>query len=169
MYLDVIYTPTPGQNLDYASILDAGHEFTALLRINENTTYDFAVDTVPIPVTFEFNDDYILEAREVTLPEGTDGDGNLNGDFNDNGVIDEGDMYIYLSDQGIVQLYQHDSPIGEPVNLYSDQQRASDLLPLGVLEMQEGDNAVFLVLVGKDEQSTTLGLDAVELIFERTK
>jgi hypothetical protein len=76
---------------------------------------------------------------------------------------------LYGPEQGIVQMYQHDSPIGEPVNLYSEDRRASGVLPLGVLDMVEGDNAVFLVLVGKDERSKTLGLDAVELIFERVE
>ena len=74
---------------------------------------------------------------------------------------------LYGPDQGIVQMFQHDSPVGKPVNLYSDDRRASDVLPLGVLDMAEGDNAVFLVLVDKDERSETFGLDAVELVFER--
>ncbi|MBN2473802.1 MAG: DUF2961 domain-containing protein [Pirellulales bacterium] len=76
---------------------------------------------------------------------------------------------LYGPDQGVVQLYQHDSPIGEPVDLYSEEQRASDVLPLGVLDMVEGDNPVFLLLVGKDERSETFGLNAVELVFERVE
>ncbi|MBN1422849.1 MAG: DUF2961 domain-containing protein [Planctomycetes bacterium] len=72
-------------------------------------------------------------------------------------------------DQGIVQLFQHDRPAGTPVNLYAEERRASDLLSLGVLDMAAGDNAVFIVLTGKDERSHGLGLDAVELVFEREK
>jgi hypothetical protein len=70
-------------------------------------------------------------------------------------------------DQGIVQLWQHDRPVGAPVNLYAQERRGSDLLSLGVLDMDEGDNTVFFVLAGKDERSQGLGLDAVELVFER--
>ncbi len=76
---------------------------------------------------------------------------------------------LYGPDLGIVQMFQHDSPVAEPVNLYAEERRAGDLLPLGVLDMVEGDNAVFIVLVGKDERSTGLGFDAVELIFERIR
>lgn len=72
-------------------------------------------------------------------------------------------------DQGIVQVYRHDSPVGRQVNLYAQEQCVSDYLALGTFDMLEGDNPVFLVLVGKDERSTGLGLDAVELIFERVE
>jgi hypothetical protein len=76
---------------------------------------------------------------------------------------------LYGPEQGIVQMFHHDNPVGEPVNLYAEEQRASDVLPLGELEMVEGDNPVFLLLVGKDEKSEFFGLDAVELIFERVE
>ena len=55
------------------------------------------------------------------------------------------------------------------MNLYSEKRRASDVLPLGILDMVKGDNPVFLLLVGKDERSKGLELDAVELIFERVE
>ncbi len=74
---------------------------------------------------------------------------------------------LYGPEQGIVQMFHHDNPVGEPVNLYSEEQRASDVLPLGVLPMIEGDNPVFLVLVGKDERSETFGIDIVERVFQR--
>ncbi len=70
-------------------------------------------------------------------------------------------------DQGIVQIYRHDSPVGQQVNLYAQEQSVSDYLSLATLDMLEGDNPVFLVLVDKDERSTGLGFDAVELIVER--
>lgn len=72
-------------------------------------------------------------------------------------------------DQGIVQIYRHDSPVGQSVNLYAREQQLSDYLPLATLDMLQGDNPVFLVLVGKDERSAGLGLDAVELIVERVE
>jgi len=72
-------------------------------------------------------------------------------------------------DQAIVQIYRHDSPVGQTANLYAQEQQLSDYLPLATLDMLQGDNPVFLVLVGKDERSAGLGLDAVELILERVE
>ena len=73
-------------------------------------------------------------------------------------------------DQGIVRIYRHDSPVGQQVNLYAEEQCAvSDYLTLATLDMLEGDNPVFLVLTGKDERSTGLGFNAVELIAERVE
>ncbi|MFH1942496.1 MAG: glycoside hydrolase family 172 protein [bacterium] len=72
-------------------------------------------------------------------------------------------------DQGIVQIFQYDHPVGDSVNLYAENRMVSPLLPLGILKMDEGDNIVFLNLVGKDDRSAGLGLDLVELVFERVK
>lgn len=71
--------------------------------------------------------------------------------------------------QGIVQMFRDDRPAGEPVNLYAEQPKLSAVLPLGVLEMDAGDNTVFLHLIGKDTHSEGLGLDVVEIVFERVK
>jgi hypothetical protein len=70
-------------------------------------------------------------------------------------------------DQGIVQMFQHDRPVGEAVNLYAPDRNLSPVLPLGVQEMSYGDNLFFLHLVGQDVRSAGIGLDLVEVIFER--
>lgn len=72
-------------------------------------------------------------------------------------------------DQAIVQMACNDVPAGEAVNLYEENRIVSTVLPLGVLEMTAGDNVVFLRLTGKDERSQGLGLDLVEIIFEKIK
>ena len=72
-------------------------------------------------------------------------------------------------DQAIVRLFRHDSPEGEAANLYAEKQEASPLIPLGVLDMEQGDNVIYFVLTGKDVRSTGLGLDLVEVVFERVK
>ncbi|MGZ4887474.1 MAG: glycoside hydrolase family 172 protein, partial [Candidatus Aminicenantales bacterium] len=74
-------------------------------------------------------------------------------------------------DQGIVQVYRNDLPAGEAVNLYAAARAVSAVLPLGVFEMAAGDNLLFLELVGKDARSkgTGIGMDLVEIIFERVK
>lgn len=70
-------------------------------------------------------------------------------------------------DQAQVQQHLYDHPVGDPVNLYAEERCLSQVLPLSVLELEQGDNVVYLHLVGKDERSTGLGLDIVELVFER--
>ncbi len=70
-------------------------------------------------------------------------------------------------DQGIVQMSRHDLPVGESVNLYAENRSLSEVLPLGVQEMSAGDNLLYLNLVGKDARSKGLGLDLVEIVFER--
>ena len=72
-------------------------------------------------------------------------------------------------DQGIVQMYRYDRPVGDSVNLYAENRRVSEVLPLCILNMDEGDNIVFLNLIGRDDRSEGLGLDLVELVFERIR
>lgn len=72
-------------------------------------------------------------------------------------------------DQGILRLFERDRPAGEVVNLYAAERTLSDPLPLGIFEMQKGDNIVYLHLVGADPRSKGLGFDLAELIFERLR
>jgi hypothetical protein len=72
-------------------------------------------------------------------------------------------------DQGIVQIFRHDVPVGDTVNLYAETRSLSDVLPLGVHPMRAGDNILFLNLVGKDARSSGIGLDLVQLVFERVE
>jgi hypothetical protein len=64
-------------------------------------------------------------------------------------------------------MFQHDRPVGEAVNLYAPDRNLSPVLPLGVQEMSYGDNLFFLHLVGQDVRSAGMGLDLVEVVFER--
>jgi hypothetical protein len=70
-------------------------------------------------------------------------------------------------DQGIVQVYRYDRPVGEYVNLYAEERKATDVLPLVEMNLEEGSNIVFLTLIGKDDRSLGLNLDLVEIVFER--
>ncbi len=70
-------------------------------------------------------------------------------------------------DQGIVQMYERDKPVGKAVNLYAEGRSPSPVLPLGTREMSAGDNIFFLNLVDKDARSNGLGIDLVEIVFER--
>ena len=70
-------------------------------------------------------------------------------------------------DQGLIQMYQRDRPVGEIANLFNETRIVSDLIPLGVQKMQAGDNVVYLHLVGRDNRSSGLNLDLVEIVLER--
>jgi hypothetical protein len=70
-------------------------------------------------------------------------------------------------DQGIVQMFQRDRPVGEAVNLYAPDRNLSPVLHLGVQEVGYGDNLFFLHLVGKDAHSAGMGFDLIEIVFER--
>jgi hypothetical protein len=72
-------------------------------------------------------------------------------------------------DQAIVRLFRHDNPEGEAVDLYAGKQEASPLIPLGVLDMDQGNNVIYFVLTGKNPLSSGLGLDLVEVVFERVR
>ena len=67
-------------------------------------------------------------------------------------------------DQARVQLFQNENPIGEPVDLYSPELTRGTRLLLGSLDLVEGNNNLMIKLVGKNEKSSGLGLNLVEII-----
>ncbi len=70
-------------------------------------------------------------------------------------------------DQGILRVFRDDMPAGEAANLYSLERAVSAILPLGVYEMKEGPNTLFLCLTGKDVRSAGMNFELVELVFEK--
>jgi len=72
-------------------------------------------------------------------------------------------------DQAIMQIFRHDMPAGAGVNLYAPKQKLSEVLPLGVMDLEEGNNFLVFHLIGRDPQSKGLGLDLVQISFERVK
>jgi hypothetical protein len=72
-------------------------------------------------------------------------------------------------DQGVVQMFHDDMPYGDPVDLYAEKKQLGPETSLGILDMKKGDNVVFLHLIRKDAQSSGLGLDLVQIIFEKVK
>ncbi len=72
-------------------------------------------------------------------------------------------------DQAIVQLFRHDRPVGKAVDLYAAERKLSDTLELGVMKMEEGNNLLAFHLTGKNSKSSGLGLDLVQIVFERVK
>ncbi len=72
-------------------------------------------------------------------------------------------------DQGTVRIFERDRPAGQAVNLYAAERAVGEPAELGVFEMGKGDNIVYLHLVGADPRSKGMGMDLVELIFERQR
>ena len=70
-------------------------------------------------------------------------------------------------EQGNVRLFQNERAAGEPVDFYAEKRDRSKLIPMGVVELREGQNQVFFKLVGKNEKATALRLDLVTLILEK--
>ena len=72
-------------------------------------------------------------------------------------------------DQGLVRIFERDRPAGQAVNLYAAERAIGEPAEFGVFEMGKGDNIVYLHLVGADPRSKGMGMDLVELIFERQR
>jgi len=70
-------------------------------------------------------------------------------------------------DQGIIQMFRHDSPLGEPVDLYSAESAVSIPASLGTVDLTEGNNVLYFKLIGQNPKSSGLNMKLVELIFER--
>jgi hypothetical protein len=69
--------------------------------------------------------------------------------------------------QAKVQLFHNENPRGEPVDLYAAEPAKSGRVLLGYLNLVEGANNLMLKLVGKNEQSTGLGLDLTQVVCAR--
>jgi hypothetical protein len=70
-------------------------------------------------------------------------------------------------DQGIIQMFRHDMPQGEPVDLYSIEPRISANMPLGTLDLTEGDNVLYFKLIGQNPDSKGLNMKIIEFVFDR--
>jgi hypothetical protein len=69
--------------------------------------------------------------------------------------------------QGKVQLFHNENPVGQPGDLYSAEAAKSGRVLLGHLDLNQGANNLMLKLVGKNEQSTGLGLDLIQVVCVR--
>jgi len=72
-------------------------------------------------------------------------------------------------DQGIIQLSRFDRPWGQPADLYAPKRGKSPLIVLGELDLEAGENAVVLRLVGKNKSSSAAGTDLAEIVLEKIR
>lgn len=71
--------------------------------------------------------------------------------------------------QGIIQIFENDQPHGNRVDLYAEERQKSEPLDLGVVEMKEGDNRLFIKIVDKNPDSAAFGFDLVRVICEKVE
>jgi hypothetical protein len=90
-------------------------------------------------------------------------------DIPSSGTYDVSIKAVRGPDQGIVQIFRNDLPVGDPVNIYAEKPELSSALPLARIDLRAGNNLLFFHLVGKDERSKSSGLDLVEIVFERVE
>ncbi len=70
-------------------------------------------------------------------------------------------------EQAIVQLFQHEVPAGDAVDLYAAETHRGPAMRLGTLSCEEGPLNLMLKLVGRHPQSRGLGLDLISIQCER--
>ena len=69
-------------------------------------------------------------------------------------------------DYGIVQLYVNGQKAGDPIDLYNPEVIRTDVIPLGVFDLKEGENTLKVEIVGANEAAVKaymFGLDEVVL------
>lgn len=69
--------------------------------------------------------------------------------------------------QGKVQLFRNEVGVGPVADLYASERKKSAEMPLGELELKEGDNRVMFKLVGKNERSSGISFDIYRIIFQK--
>jgi len=72
-------------------------------------------------------------------------------------------------DQAIVQMARYDRPAGEPVDLYAPIRAKSNLLVLGEMDLQSGENEVVLRIAGKNAKSSGQSLELAEIVLEKVR
>lgn len=71
--------------------------------------------------------------------------------------------------QARVQMFQYDAPAGAEVDFYAEQSTRSGRVLMGKLDLSEGKNTLTFKLISKNDLSTALGLDLVEIVCVREK
>ncbi|HTQ12170.1 MAG TPA: glycoside hydrolase family 172 protein, partial [Fimbriimonadaceae bacterium] len=70
-------------------------------------------------------------------------------------------------EQGIVQLFQDESPVGPQADLYSAAPAAANGIHLGTITSVDGGNRVMFKVIGQNSASNGLGLQLVHIVFVR--
>ena len=69
-------------------------------------------------------------------------------------------------EQGKIQLFRDETPIGEPIDLYSATPSAANGISVGDYMAVEGENRLMFKVVGKNPASKSFGFDLVHIVFK---
>jgi hypothetical protein len=76
---------------------------------------------------------------------------------------------MFGPEQGIIQLFDNDQPVGTALDTYAAERKKGELTPLATVRLEEGDNAIRFKVVGKNPRSTRLSLDIMRVVIERVE
>ncbi len=71
--------------------------------------------------------------------------------------------------QARVRLFRNDVPAGSPVDLYATERSPSGIVPMGVIEVEEGPAALLFKLVERNEASESWGFDLATIHCEKVE
>jgi hypothetical protein len=69
--------------------------------------------------------------------------------------------------QGKLQLFHNEVPVGNMADLYSAERKKTAEIPMGELDLNEGENRVMFKIVDKNALSSGLGFDVYRIVFEK--
>ncbi len=72
-------------------------------------------------------------------------------------------------EQGIVQLFEDEAPVGPKVDLYHPETLPSKGEYIGTMEFKQGPNNLMFKLVGQNEQSKGMGFDLTNIVCEKVE
>lgn len=72
-------------------------------------------------------------------------------------------------EQGLVQLFRDEAPVAPALDLYNDKLLRARDLHAGKLDFEEGPNELLFKIVGHNENSSGLGFDLANIIFEKVE
>ncbi len=71
--------------------------------------------------------------------------------------------------QAMVQLFDREAPVGDPIDLYAPERQRNEKTSLGILTLAEDPANLMFKLVGKNEKSEGFGLDLITIQCERVR
>lgn len=72
-------------------------------------------------------------------------------------------------EQGKVQLFRDEVPVGPAVDLYAEEPQPAQGQYVGTLDLEQGPNNLMFKIVGRNENTKGLGLDLTNIICEKVQ
>lgn len=72
-------------------------------------------------------------------------------------------------EQGKVQLFLDETPVGPAVDLYNPEKKPVQGEYIGTIDLEQGNNNLMFKIIGKNEKSSCLGFDMTNIVCERVE